>query len=111
MCPNMGWTRDFAEAQTFLDPTFNGENIQPVGNVNVSVFNDPAVNAAIEQAKTLTDPARARAGLGRRRPRDTALAPAVPLVWDKVPMAHSADVNGVPNENLGVWDFAFTSLR
>ena len=40
----------------------------------------------------------------------TALAPAVPLVWDKVPMAHSKDVDGVPNENLGVWDFAFTSV-
>ena len=40
----------------------------------------------------------------------TALAPAVPLVWDKVPMAHSADVNAVANENLGVWDFSFTSL-
>ena len=35
----------------------------------------------------------------------------MPLVWDKVPMAHSADVKAVANENLGVWDFAFTSLR
>ena len=41
----------------------------------------------------------------------TAQAPAVPLVWDKVPMASSKDVDAVPNENLGVWDFSFTSLR
>ena len=32
-------------------------------------------------------------------------------VWDKVSMASSADVNAVPNPNLGVWDFSFTSLK
>jgi peptide/nickel transport system substrate-binding protein len=111
VCPNVGWMRDFADGQTFLDPTFNGENIAPVGNANVSQLDDPGVNAAIERAKTLTDPrARARAW-GDVDRRITALAPAIPLVWDKVPMASSADVHAVANENLGVWDFAFTSLR
>ena len=70
VCPNVGWTRDFADGQTFLDPTFNGENIQPVGNANVSQLDDPAVNAAIERAKTMTDPSTRAAGLGRGRPRD-----------------------------------------
>ena len=111
VCPNVGWTRDFADGQTFLDPTFNGENIQPVGNANVSQLDDPGVNAAIEQAKTITDPAARAQAWGDVDRAITALAPAVPLVWDKVPMAHSEDVNGVPNENLGVWDFAFTSVR
>jgi peptide/nickel transport system substrate-binding protein len=111
VCPNVGWMRDFADGQTFLDPTFNGKNIAPVGNANVSQLDDPAVNAAIEHAKALTDPrARARAW-GDVDRQITALAPAIPLVWDKVPMASSADVHAVANENLGVWDFAFTSLR
>ena len=35
----------------------------------------------------------------------------MPLVWDKVSMASSADVRAVANENLGVWDFSFTSLK
>jgi peptide/nickel transport system substrate-binding protein len=111
VCPNVGWARDFADGQTFLDPTFNGKNIQPVGNANISQLDDPAVNAAIERAKTLTDPSERAQAWGDVDRAITALAPAVPLVWDKVPMAHSADVDGVPNENLGVWDFAFTSVR
>src|SRR4051794_38356271 len=70
VCPNVGWSRDFADGQTFLDPTFDGKHIVPVGNAHVSQLNVPSVNAAI-----------------------TAQAPAVPLVWDKVPMAASADVD------------------
>ena len=27
VCPNIGWTRDFADGQTFLDPTFSGASI------------------------------------------------------------------------------------
>jgi peptide/nickel transport system substrate-binding protein len=111
VCPNVGWTRDFADGQTFLDPTFNGAHIAPVGNANVSQLDVPAVNAAIERAKTLTDPAARAQAWGEVDRAITAQAPAVPLVWDKVPMAHSADVKAVANENLGVWDFAFSSLR
>ena len=111
VCPNIGWTRDFADGQTFLDPTFNGANIARVGNANVSQLNDPGVNAAIERAKTTTAPAARAAAWGEVDRKITALAPAVPLVWDKIPMAHSADVAAVANENLGVWDFAFTALR
>ena len=25
VCPNVGWLKDFADRQTILDPTFNGE--------------------------------------------------------------------------------------
>ncbi len=111
VCPNVGWTRDFADGQTFLDPTFSGKNILPQGNMNQSQLNDPAVNAAIEQAKTLTDPTARAKAWGAVDGQITALAPAVPLVWDRTPMVHSADVKGVANENLGVWDFAFTSIK
>ena len=110
VCPNVGWVKDFADGQTYLDPTFNGNNIQPVGNSNMSMLDDPAVNAAMERAKTLTDPAERARAWGEVDRKLTELAPAVPLVWDKVPMAHSKDVNAVPNEQLGIWDFAFTSL-
>jgi peptide/nickel transport system substrate-binding protein len=29
ICPNALWARDFADPQTMLDPTFNGDNILP----------------------------------------------------------------------------------
>jgi peptide/nickel transport system substrate-binding protein len=111
VCPYIGWTRDFADAQTYLDPTFNGNNISPVGNANVSQLDDPAVNAAMERAKTLTDPRERAQAWGEVDRAITALAPAVPLVWDKTPMAASADVDAVVNEQLGVWDFAYISLK
>lgn len=111
VCPNVGWVRDFADGQTYLDAPFNGKAIQPVGNVNVSQLDDPAVNAAIEAAKVETDPAERAKQWGAVDRAITATAAAVPLTWDRVPMAHSANVNAVANESLGVWDFAFTSLR
>jgi len=111
VCPNVGWARDFADGQSFLDPTFNGDNIQPVGNANVSQLDVPEINAAIARAATLTDPDERAEAWARVDRAIVEQAAAVPLVWDKVSMAHSADVNGVPNENLGIWDFAFTSLR
>jgi len=111
VCPGIGWTRDFADGQTFLEPTFSGESIHEVGNANVSMLDDPAVNAAMGAAKTETDPKARAEAWGAVDRQITALAPAVPLVWDKIAMASSADVNAVPNDNLGIWDFSFTSVH
>jgi peptide/nickel transport system substrate-binding protein len=111
VCPNIGWIRDFADGQTYLDATFNGKNILPVGNANVSQLDDPGVNGLIETAKVETDPTARAAKWGEVDRAITALAPAVPLTWDRIPMAHSKNVDAVANESLGVWDFSFTALR
>jgi peptide/nickel transport system substrate-binding protein len=111
VCPNIGWIRDFADGQTYLDSTFNGANIHEVGNANVSQLDDPGVNRLIEAAKVETDPAVRAQAWGEVDRAITALAPAVPLTWDRVPMAHSKNVEAVANEALGVWDFSFTALR
>ncbi len=57
VCPSVGWAQDFADAQTMLDPTFNGENIIPAGNVVWPELDVPEVNTAINEAKVVTDPA------------------------------------------------------
>ena len=75
VCPNVGWTRDFADGQTFLDPTFNGEHITPVGNANVSQLDVPAVNEAIDARDDADRPGRARRRVGRGRPRDHGAGP------------------------------------
>jgi peptide/nickel transport system substrate-binding protein len=111
VCPNIGWIRDFADGQTYLDATFNGKNILPVGNANVSQLDDPGVNRLIEVAKVETDPTVRAQAWGEVDRAITALAPAVPLTWDRIPMAHSKNVDAVANESLGVWDFSFTALR
>ena len=66
----VGWAQDFADPQTMLDPTFNGDNILPTGNSNWPELDVPEVNEAIDEAKLVTDPGRARAGVGRRQQGD-----------------------------------------
>ena len=56
VCPNVGWLKDFSDAQTSLDPTFNGKNILPQNNSNWSELDVPALNDAMEKAKTITAP-------------------------------------------------------
>jgi peptide/nickel transport system substrate-binding protein len=111
MCQG-GFIRDFADAETILSPVFNGDNILPSANSNVSQLDDPAVNRAMDAAEALTDPqARARAWARIDR-QVTALAPAVALGWPRMTMIHSADVAGVPNTAFpGLWDLSFTGLR
>ena len=50
ICPNVGWFRDFADAQSMLDATFNGNNILAQGNVNWPAADVPAINAAMKVA-------------------------------------------------------------
>ena len=49
--------KDFADPQTFLDPTFNGDHILPSGNTNWSQLDDPGLNQRMADAALLTDPA------------------------------------------------------
>ena len=34
ICPNVGWIKDFNDAQSILQPTFSGESINPSNNSN-----------------------------------------------------------------------------
>jgi peptide/nickel transport system substrate-binding protein len=111
VCPNVGWLEDFNDAQTMLDPTFNGRSITSRFNGNWPLLDDRRVNRAIEAAKRVVDPAaRARAwGLVDRR--ITSLAAAVPLVWDMQPNVRSANVESLVNGASFGWDLSFTRLR
>jgi peptide/nickel transport system substrate-binding protein len=111
VCPNIGWKWDFPDAQTMLDPTFNGASIRDTGNPNPSELDDAGVNDAIERAKLVNEPrerARAWADVNRRV---VALAPAIPYMWDYLTAISSADVRGVQNDFTGAWDLSFTSVR
>src|SRR5215207_11618938 len=62
VCPSVGWSEDFSDPQTMLDPTFNGENIIPSQNSNWPELDDPTINKEIDDAKLVTEPAeRAKA--------------------------------------------------
>jgi peptide/nickel transport system substrate-binding protein len=111
VCPNVGWLKDFSDAQTLLDPTFNGENILPQGNSNWSLLDDKKINAEMDKAKLLSDPAE-RAKAWAQADKDiTAQAPAIAWTWDKNPEVASKNVNAVIDQNNATWDLSFASLK
>jgi peptide/nickel transport system substrate-binding protein len=111
ICPNVGWLKDFSDAQTYLDPTFNGDNILQTGNSNWSQLDDPALNKEMNEAKLLTDPTERAEAWAEIDKKITELAPAVNWVWDKTPLIRSENVNGVANAFNGQWDLSFTSIK
>src|SRR3954463_16473915 len=111
ICPNVGWLKDFSDAQTYLDPTFNGGNILQTGNSNWSQLNDPELTKMMDDAKTITDPQERADAWGAIDKKLTELAPAIDWVWDKTPLIRSENVNGASSAFLGQWDLAFTSLK
>jgi len=111
ICPNVAWGKDFTDAQSELDPTFNGENIIPQQNSNWPQLDDKALNAAMDKAKLLTDPAERANAWADIDKKLTALAPGVLWIWDKQPVVSSKDVNGVFGHYNSQWDLAWTSLK
>ena len=112
VCPSAGWTRDFSDPQTNLDPIFAGYNIVSTGNANLGQVNNPQVNAAMRAAERLVDPiARARAWASIDRML-VNIAAAVPWAFVKNPTIESGDVRGVNNlSDAGFWDYSYTSLK
>jgi peptide/nickel transport system substrate-binding protein len=111
ICPNVGWLKDFADAQTYLDPTFNGDNIIPTNNSNWSQLDDPELNKMMNDAKLLTDPQERADAWAEIDKRVTELAPAIMWLWDKSPTIRSANVNGVASEFNSTWDLNFSSIK
>ena len=111
VCPNVGWGKDFYDAQTVLDPTFNPASILPEGNSNYPQLSDPKIEAAFEEAATLTEPTQRARAYARINKMIVAQAPAVPYVWDKQANVRSDDVKGVISEFTSVWDLSHTSLE
>jgi peptide/nickel transport system substrate-binding protein len=111
VCPNVGWGKDFFDPQSMLDPTFNGKNIVPSGNVNYPQLNDPAINAAMDKAKQLTDPAERDKAWAAIDDQITAGAYVVMWIWDNDVNLKSKNVNGVQSKFNGSWDVTYTSLK
>ena len=111
VCPETSWVADFLDSQTILEPNFDGGNIRPSNNVNISLLDDPAINAAMARAEVVTGQAD-RAGAWGAIDRSVAsVAPAVPWLWDRAVDLRSADVKGVIYPITGTWDLSFCSLK
>jgi peptide/nickel transport system substrate-binding protein len=111
VCPSSAWGQDFKDAQTELQPTFDGRAIAPANNANYSELDDPAVNAAIDKAVVLPPGKERDQAWADVNKLVVGTAAAVPYQWDKTVNVESKDVAGVINLNNTAYDFNFSSLK
>jgi len=98
-----GWLADYPSPATFHDPTFSCAGRQPAspGNLNLSQLCSPALDHLVARATTARGPA-AEAAWRRVQLRMAALAPAVPLVFERRTVFSSARAGDVQqNPMLG----------
>jgi peptide/nickel transport system substrate-binding protein len=111
ICPNVSWGKDFADAQTILDPTFNGKNIVPQGNSNWPELDVPEINKAMDEAELISDPKDRAEAWAKIDEMVTEQAPLVAWIWDKQALLQSADTNGAVSKFNSMWDLSWTSLK
>jgi peptide/nickel transport system substrate-binding protein len=111
VCPSVGWAQDFADPQTMLDPTFNGNNIIETGNSNWPELDVPELNDQIEEAKLVTDPAERATTWAAVNKAIMEQAPSIPYMWDYQAVVSSPNVRGVQNGYSTTWDLNFTSIE
>jgi peptide/nickel transport system substrate-binding protein len=111
ICPNLGWGKDFFDAQSIIDPVFNGKAIVPVNNSNYGQLNDPTINAAIEKAKALTDAGERSKAWAAVDKMVTEKAVIIPWLWDNQVELRASNVNGVSTKFNNTWALEWTSLK
>ena len=111
VCPSVGWSQDFADPQTMIDPTFHGDNIPETQNSNWPELNVPEVNQAIDEAKLETEPQARAEKWAAANKAVVEQAPAITYMWDYQSVVASPNVRGVQNGYSTTWDLNFTSLR
>jgi peptide/nickel transport system substrate-binding protein len=110
VCPSVGWLKDFNDPLSILQPTFDGNAINPSNNSNWPLLDVPEINRAMSDAALVEDPAERAQAWGDIDTMITDQAPAIPYIWDNQVNIRSTDVAGVINLFNANWDLAFTSL-
>jgi peptide/nickel transport system substrate-binding protein len=111
ICPNVSWFKDFADPQSMLDATFNGDHILQDGNVNWAELDVPAINQAMASAATQPVGSGRNAAWAKINHMIAQQAPGIPFLWDKAALVQSKDVVGVASAYITTHDLTFTSLR
>jgi peptide/nickel transport system substrate-binding protein len=109
VCPTAGWIPDFSDAYATLFVPFSGKAIIPVNNSNWSVFNDPQVNKAIDDAAAITDPQKRIQAWVKTDKLITSKVPAIPEIWANNALVKGGTVKGVLDVWNDDWDLSFSS--
>ncbi|UTI64537.1 ABC transporter substrate-binding protein [Paraconexibacter antarcticus] len=111
VCANFGWLPDFFDPYAMLYVNFSGKAIVPVNGNNPSLFNDPAVNAAMDKAATIADDTARAKAWGAIDKMLVDKAAAVPWFWDKQAGIASSNVVSVIAKWNADADLSYVSLK
>ncbi len=105
------WRPDWPSGSTVLPPQFDGRQIRPTGNTNLSQLNNPAVNREIDRISAILDPTMQAPEWGSLDEQIMGLAPIVPLMYNADIHVHGSDVKGgYPHAYYGEWDIVSLSV-
>jgi len=111
VCTNVGWLKDFQDAQSMLQNTFSGDAIVESNNSNWPLLDVPEINKAIQDATYLDDPDERAQAWAEVDTMIMEQAPVVPWIWDNQANIQSADVAGVINLFNANWDLSYSSIK
>ena len=113
VCPSVGWTRDFSDPATVLEPTFHGPETEASRNADFGQVDDPAINAAITPRGARARSRRSRASVGGGRPAAGREGGGCAGNVQQPGRTSRAATSPASNAmwNGGTWDFDFTSLK
>jgi peptide/nickel transport system substrate-binding protein len=105
------WGADWPSGGPFLQPLFDGRQILPVGNFNLSQVDDPKINAMFDEASKETDPAAAASIYGQIDKLVGEQAYVLPLYHEKSIALYGSNVqNAYVDEWRGWYDIAMVSV-
>ncbi len=108
-----GWCPDWLSASTVLPTLFDGRQISPKGNNDISQLNDSAVNAKIDEVSAMTDLDAAKTAWGDLDEQIQQLAPTVPLLFAQSVLVVGENVRNAYSSPLyaGGIDYATIGLH
>jgi len=88
------WYADYLDPSNFFDTLLNGHSIQPIHNINLSLFDDPVTNTLIERAMSTADDSTRIHLWQQVDARVMDLAPVVPLLHREESRFYSPRLGG-----------------
>ncbi|MEU6248551.1 ABC transporter substrate-binding protein [Glycomyces sp. NPDC047010] len=97
-----GWCPDWASSSsTMVPPLVDGRVITDKGNTNIGLFDDPAINARIDEIRAMTDLDAANVAWGDFDEQVMGLAPMVPLLQEPSVFLPGENIaNYIPNTSM-----------
>ncbi|MEV0278629.1 ABC transporter substrate-binding protein [Streptomyces sp. NPDC050610] len=103
-----GWGSDFPSGQGFLQPIADGKFIQPTGNQNYPLLDDPEVNKLFDQGNAETDPNKAAEFYGKANEKVMNDAWYLPFTYEKNVIWRSSRLTNIYTADAynGRYDYA-----